>query len=160
MKKQRYKKTCTLKVSSTIQGAIGETKVISLLLENGYEVSKPICDTGTDLVIGKSYKPKGRIKNRKSIQVKFHTVSYKTTYGKSLKIKITPNFCDYIAIPIEKGFYDNKEHIIFYPQNKKKMGKRHDIEFAFYIDEVAKDRGEYKNQHNRRWAKDFFKLPK
>ena len=159
MKKQRYKKTCTLKVSSTVQGAIGETKVISLLLENGYEVSKPICDRGIDLIIGKSTQ-KNRIENYKSVQVKFHTRISNTSYGKALRIKITPNQSHYIAIPIERGIYDDKEHIIFYPQDKDMIGKEYFREFAIYIDEVAKENGKYRNHHKRRWAKDFFKLPK
>ena len=159
MKKQRYKKTCSLKVSTTVQGAIGETKVISLLLENGYEVSKPICDRGIDLIIGKSTQ-KNRIENYKSVQVKFHTRISNTSYGKALRIKITPNQSHYIAIPIERGMYDDKEHVIFYPQKKKMIGKEYYIQFSFYIDEIAKKNGNYRNQHNRKWAKDFFKLPK
>ena len=159
MKKQRYKTTCSLKVSTTVQGAIGENKVASLLLENGYNVNKPVCDTGIDLVVGKPKNLNTRIKDWKSIQVKFHTRCSETTFGKSLRVKITPNYCDYIAIPVEKGLFDDKEHIIFYPQEKKMMGKEHVRLFAIY-DNKLDNKGNYKNQHNRRDANNFFKLPK
>tara|TARA_Y100001951_G_scaffold50944_2_gene40254 strand:- start:607 stop:1083 length:477 start_codon:yes stop_codon:yes gene_type:complete len=158
MKKQRYKSTTTLDVGTMVQGMIGENKVANLFLKNGYIVSRPDVDLGIDMVVCKPKKWGKRtlINNWKSIQVKYSTRMSDTSYGHSLKVKVTPNHCDYIAVPLE-GSGDN---VIFYPQPEELKGKLYSKEFAFVDPIKAESNGSFKNQNKRRFATDYYILPK
>ena len=70
-----------------------------------------------------------------------------------MQVKITPNYCDYIAIPMDN------EKVIFYPQPKHMKGKRYERDFSFMDKDKFHDRGNFQNQNDRRWAKDFYELP-
>ena len=155
MKKQRYIKTNKLDVGTMVQGIIGENKVSNLFLKNGYIVTRPDVDLGVDMVVCKPKKWGNRtIMNKwQSIQVKYHSRIAPTTYGHALQVKITPNYCDYIAIPID----DNK--VIFYPQPKHMKGKRYERDFAFLDESKSRERSNFQNQNKRRWANDFYELP-
>ena len=133
MKKQRYKRTSTLNVGTMVQGMIGENTVANLLLKNGYIVSRPEVDLGVDMVVCKPKKWGKRtlMKRWISIQVKYHSRVAETTYGHSLMIKITPNHCDYIATPTDKG------KVIFFQQAEGMKGKTYAREFAFYDHDKA-----------------------
>tara|TARA_R100000963_G_C4633619_1_gene98141 strand:+ start:635 stop:1147 length:513 start_codon:yes stop_codon:yes gene_type:complete len=169
MKKQRYKKTNTLDVGTMVQGMIGENNVSNLFLKNGYIVTRPDVDLGVDMVVCKPKKwGKRFLMNKwKSIQVKYHTRVSETTYGKSLRVKVTPNHCDYIAIPLDEQqgerifLHINTNRVLFYPQPKDMKGKEYVREFAFYDSSKVQKNGNffYKNQNKRRWAKDFYELP-
>ena len=176
MKKQRYKKTNTLDVGTMVQGMIGENNVSNLFLKNGYIVTRPDVDLGVDMVVCKPKKWGQRtlLNKWRSIQVKYNTRVSKTRYGTSLRVKITPNHCDYIAIPLDKDVTNIRYHqdkVIFFPQPKELRGKEYCREFAFEDVKVANKNGllykdcygeshiSYKNQHERRWAKDFYELP-
>jgi len=158
MKKQRYKKTSTLDVGTMVQGKIGENNVSNLFLKNGYIVSRPDVDLGVDMVVCKPKKWGKRfiINKWKSIQVKYHSRVSETKYGTSLRVKITPNHCDYIAIPLD----EHTNRVIFYPQPREMKGKEYVREFAFYDSSKAQKNGNFKNQNKRRWAKDYFELPR
>ena len=157
MKKQRYKKTTTLDVGTMVQGKIGENNVSNLFLKNNYIVSMPEVDLGVDMVVCKPKKWGKRLLMNKwrSIQVKYHSRVSETTFGKSLRVKITPNHCDYIAIPLD----EHTNRVIFYPQPKDMKGKEYVREFAFYDSSKAEKNGNFQNQNKRRWAKDFYDLP-
>ena len=157
MKKQRYKKTNTLNVGTMVQGTIGENNVSNLFLKNGYIVTRPEVDLGVDMVVCKPKKWGKRILMNKwrSIQVKYHSRISETTYGHALQVKITPNYCDYIAIPLD----EHTNRVIFYPQPKHMKGKRYERDFAFMDKDKFHERGNFQNQNDRRWAKDFYELP-
>ena len=97
MKKQRYKKTSTLDVGTMVQGMIGENNVSNLFLKNGYIVTRPDVDLGVDMVVCKPKKWGQRtlLNKWRSIQVKYHSRMSDTTYGQSLRVKITPNHCTF-----------------------------------------------------------------
>jgi|TARA_R110002020_G_scaffold9520_8_gene37303 hypothetical protein len=166
MKKQRYKASTNLNVGTMVQGMIGENKVANLFLENGYIVARPDVDLGIDMVVSKPKKYGRRtsaLGKWTSIQVKYNTRISETTYGTSLLVKVTPNECDYIAIPIDKNVTRVESHwdkVIFFPQSVKLKGTEYKREFAFEDSEIMEGNGNYKNQNKRRWAKDFYKLPK
>tara|TARA_R110002012_G_scaffold57177_3_gene147238 strand:+ start:3044 stop:3580 length:537 start_codon:yes stop_codon:yes gene_type:complete len=176
MKKQRYKASTNLNVGTMVQGMIGENNVANLFLTNGYIVTRPDVDLGVDMVVCKPKKwgKKMLMKNWISIQVKYNTRISETTFGTSLRVKVTPNSCDYVAIPLDKGvtnihYHHNK--VIFFPQPSKLKGKEYIREFSFEDAKVAKSNGlvykdcygdsqvSYRNQHKRRWAKNFYELP-
>lgn len=147
-------------LNTAIVGKIGENRVENHLLENGYQVFSPSADTwGIDFVC---FKPKlwnneWKI-NLITIQVKYHTRCYNTSFGKSLKVNFTENYADWIAVPIDRGFVDDYEHIIYYPNEKK--GVRHAREFSFKDNStLMPTHKKYKNQHPRRWAKYWYDLP-
>ena len=156
MKKQRYKASTNLDVGTMVQGIIGENRVANLFLKNKYVVARPDVDLGVDMVVCKPKKWGNRtlIKNWKSIQVKYHSRVTKTTFGHSLAVKVTPNYCDYIAIPTDDG------NTIFFKQETNMKGKRYQREFAYLNETKFKNRGNFQNQNERRWAKDFYELPK
>ena len=157
MKKQRYKKTTTLDVGTMVQGMIGENNVSNLFLKNGFIVTRPEVDLGVDMVVCKPKRWGQRMLMNKwrTIQVKYNTRVSKTSYGTSLRVKVTPNHCDYIAVPLE----GDTENVIFYPQPKELKGKEYHREFAFYDPVKAQKNGNFQNQNKRRWAKDFYELP-
>ena len=157
MKKQRYKSTTTLDVGTMVQGMIGENNVSNLFLKNGFIVTRPEVDLGVDMVVCKPKRWGQRMLMNKwrTIQVKYNTRVSETSYGTSLRVKITPNHCDYIAVPLE----GDTENVIFYPQPKELKGKEYHREFAFYDPVKAQKNGIFQNQNKRRWAKDFYKLP-
>ena len=157
MKKQRYKKTTTLDVGTMVQGMIGENNVSNLFLKNGFIVTRPEVDLGVDMVVCKPKRWGQRMLMNKwrTIQVKYNTRVSETSYGTSLRVKITPNHCDYIAVPLE----GDTENVIFYPQPKELKGKEYHREFAFYDPVKAQKNCNFQNQNKRRWAKDFYKLP-
>jgi len=143
-------------LNTAIIGRMGENRVENHLLENDYQVFNQTADTwGIDLVCFKPKLWKNEWKiNLITVQVKYHTIAYNTSYGKSLKVNITENYADWIAVPIDRGFIDDYEHIIYYPNEKK--GIRHVREFSFkekYLE------SKYKNQNPRRWATNWYKLP-
>ena len=158
MKKQRYKSTTTLDVGTMVQGMIGENNVSNLFLKNGFIVTRPEVDLGVDMVVCKPKKwgSKMLMNKWRTIQVKYNTRVSETSYGTSLRVKVTPNHCDYIAVPLE----GNTENVIFYPQPNELKGKEYHREFAFYDPIKAKNNGNFQNQNKRRWAKDFYKLPR
>lgn len=158
MKKQRYKSTTTLDVGTMVQGMIGENNVSNLFLKNGFIVTRPEVDLGVDMVVCKPKKWGNKMLMNKwrTIQVKYNTRVSETSYGTSLRVKVTPNHCDYIAVPLE----GDTENVIFYPQPNDLKGKEYHREFAFYDPIKAKNNGNFQNQNKRRWAKDFYKLPK
>tara|TARA_R100001224_G_C3961245_1_gene129216 strand:+ start:113 stop:589 length:477 start_codon:yes stop_codon:yes gene_type:complete len=158
MKKQRYKSTTTLDVGTMVQGMIGENNVSNLFLKNGFIVTRPEVDLGVDMVVCKPKKWGNKMLMNKwrTIQVKYNTRVSETSYGTSLRVKVTPNHCDYIAVPLE----GNTENVIFYPQPNELKGKEYHREFAFYDPIKAKNNGNFQNQNKRRWAKDFYKLPR
>ena len=158
MKKQRYKSTTTLDVGTMVQGMIGENNVSNLFLKNGFIVTRPEVDLGVDMVVCKPKKwgSKMLMNKWRTIQVKYNTRVSETSYGTSLRVKVTPNHCDYIAVPLE----GDTENVIFYPQPNELKGKEYHREFAFYDPIKAKNNGNFQNQNKRRWAKDFYKLPK
>jgi hypothetical protein len=158
MKKQRYKSTTTLDVGTMVQGMIGENNVSNLFLKNGFIVTRPEVDLGVDMVVCKPKKWGNKMLMNKwrTIQVKYNTRVSETSYGTSLRVKVTPNHCDYIAVPLE----GDTENVIFYPQPNELKGKEYHREFAFYDPIKAKNNGNFQNQNKRRWAKDFYKLPK
>jgi hypothetical protein len=158
MKKQRYKSTTTLDVGTMVQGMIGENNVSNLFLKNGFIVTRPEVDLGVDMVVCKPKKWRNKMLMNKwrTIQVKYNTRVSETSYGTSLRVKVTPNHCDYIAVPLE----GDTENVIFYPQPNELKGKEYHREFAFYDPIKAKNNGNFQNQNKRRWAKDFYKLPK
>lgn len=157
MKKQRYKSTTTLDVGTMVQGMIGENNVSNLFLKNGFIVTRPEVDLGVDMVVCKPKKwgSKMLMNKWRTIQVKYNTRVSETSYGTSLRVKVTPNHCDYIAVPLE----GDTENVIFYPQPNELKGKEYHREFAFYDPIKAKNNGNFQNQNKRRWAKDFYKLP-
>ena len=157
MKKQRYKSTNTLDVGTMVQGMIGENNVSNLFLKNGFIVTRPEVDLGVDMVVCKPKKwgSKMLMNKWRTIQVKYNTRVSETSYGTSLRVKVTPNHCDYIAVPLE----GDTENVIFYPQPNELKGKEYHREFAFYDPIKAKNNGNFQNQNKRRWAKDFYKLP-
>ena len=157
MKKQRYKSTTTLDVGTMVQGMIGENNVSNLFLKNGFIVTRPEVDLGVDMVVCKPKKwgSKMLMNKWRTIQVKYNTRVSETSYGTSLRVKVTPNHCDYIAVPLE----GDTENVIFYPQPSELKGKEYHREFAFYDPIKAKNNGNFQNQNKRRWAKDFYKLP-
>tara|TARA_R100001082_G_C4342308_1_gene150697 strand:+ start:87 stop:626 length:540 start_codon:yes stop_codon:yes gene_type:complete len=177
MKKQkyRYKASTDLNVGTMVQGMIGENKVANLFLENKYIVTRPDVDLGVDMVVSKPKKwGKRHIIKWLSIQVKYNTRIKHTQYGTALLVKVTPNNCDYIAIPVDKevsNVYYHHNKVIFFPQPQELKGKEYKREFAFGDVKVAKQNGlaykdcygdshiTYRNQHKRRWAKDFYELP-
>tara|TARA_R100001129_G_scaffold158849_1_gene122746 strand:+ start:504 stop:980 length:477 start_codon:yes stop_codon:yes gene_type:complete len=158
MKKQRYKSTTTLNVGTMVQGMIGENNVSNLFLKNGFIVTRPEVDLGVDMVVCKPKKwgSKMLMNKWRTIQVKYNTRVSETSYGTSLRVKVTPNHCDYIAVPLE----GDTENVIFYPQPNELKGKEYHREFAFYDPIKAKNNGNFQNQNKRRWAKDFYKLPR
>ena len=158
MKKQRYKSTTTLDVGTMVQGMIGENNVSNLFLKNGFIVTRPEVDLGVDMVVCKPKKwgSKMLMNKWRTIQVKYNTRVSETSYGTSLRVKVTPNHCDYIAVPLE----GDTENVIFYPQPNELKGKEYHREFAFYDPIKAKNNGNFQNQNKRRWAKDFYKLPR
>ena len=166
MKKQRYKKSTNLTVGTMVQGMIGENIVANLFLKNGYIVTRPDVDLGVDMVVCKPKKWGKRMlmKNWISIQVKYSTRISETTFGTSLRVKVTANNCDYVAIPLDKGVTSiqyNHGKVIFYPQPLKLRGKEYLKEFAFYDSKKANIGiiGNFKNQNKRRWAYNYFNLP-
>jgi len=167
MKKQRYKKSTNLTVGTMVQGMIGENIVANLFLKNGYIVTRPDVDLGVDMVVCKPKKWGKRMlmKNWISIQVKYSTRISETTFGTSLRVKVTANNCDYVAIPLDKGVTNIQYHhgkVIFYPQPLKLRGKEYLKEFAFYDSKKANIGiiGNFKNQNKRRWAHLHFNLPR
>ena len=120
MKKQRYKSTTTLDVGTMVQGMIGENNVSNLFLKNGFIVTRPEVDLGVDMVVckPKRWGQKMLMNKWRTIQVKYNTRVSETSYGTSLRVKITPNHCDYIAVPLE----GDTENVIFYPQPKELKG--------------------------------------
>jgi len=176
LKKQRYKSTTTLDVGTMVQGMIGENNVSNLFLKNGFIVTRPEVDLGVDMVVCKPKRWGQRMLMNKwiTIQVKYNTRVSETSYGTSLRVKVTPNHCDYIAVPLDENVTDIHYHhnkVIFYPQPKEMKGKEYWREFAFEDVNIARKNGlvfkdcygdthiANRNQHKRRWAKDFYELP-
>ena len=157
MKKQRYKSTTTLDVGTMVQGMIGENNVSNLFLKNGFIVTRPEVDLGVDMVVcnPKRWGQRMLMNKWRTIQVKYNTRVSETSYGTSLRVKVTPNHCDYIAVPLD----EHTNRVIFYPQPKDMKGKEYVREFAFYDSSKAQNNGNFQNQNKRRWAKDFYELP-
>jgi len=137
-------------------GVIGENLVANHLMMNKYLVFRSENDVNAVDMIALS-----PTKNRRfiTIQVKYHTVHYETTYGKSLKVNITPTYADYIAVPIDRGFFDDKPHILFYKAEKENLGKRYVREFG-WKPPFYRMPSYTRNQHKTKWAKDYYSLPK
>jgi len=145
-------------IPTAIIGKIGENRVENDLLSNGYQVFNASADTwGIDLVC---FKPKyydGKpIINMITIQVKYHTVSADTNYGKSLRVNVCENHSQWIAVPIDRGFIDDDEHIIYYPNQH--YDKRYMREFGFR--EKWSRKPGLQNQYSTRWANDYYHRPK
>jgi len=161
-KSGRTKFTRESMLNTAIWGKIGENIVDNELLSAGYQTYPASADTyGIDMmailprVWGDSITMRPM-----SIQVKYHTISYQTTFGKTLKVNITPTYADWIAVPIDRGFIDNSQHVIWYPAELDRKGTRYVREFSFQTPEKAlPKKGLYHNQHRRRWACDFYELP-
>ena len=157
-KNARFLSTRDKSIPTCVIGKIGENKVESHLLASGYEVFTASADTcGIDLVCFKPRMWKGQpIINMITIQVKYHTVSNSTNYGKALRVNICANNSQWVAVPIDRGFIDDDEHILYYPN--KVTGKRYGKEFAFRKKWSRKPG--LTNQHTTTWAEDYYKLPK
>lgn len=137
-------------------GVIGENIVANHLMMNKYLIYRSENDVNAIDMIAQSPTRKNRFI---TIQVKYHTVHYETTYGKSLKVNINPTYADYIAVPIDRGFFDDKDHILFYKTEKDNLGKRYVREFGFKPP-FYRMPSFTRNQHKTKWAKDYYSLPK
>jgi hypothetical protein len=144
------------RLNTATLGRVGENIVANLLMMNRYLVYRSENDIkGIDMVVQSPTR-----KNRFiTIQVKYHTVHYETTYGKSLKVNITPTYANYIAVPIDRGFFDDKAHVLFYKAEKECINKRYVREFG-YKKPYTRLLSQTRNQHKTKWAKDYYRLPK